>query len=540
MLTVNQQINAIHAYLGKKISKAWIKGNLAKYLAMYRGELSESGMINLPESSKKSIAKKAKELAQDIVTEIKESVTVAISDIKDAQTQDNKEEADELIQLEEDMAVAKKTEYPISDVKIQMQYSAEALLAGKKTQHRADYNVQYIKRIRQDMARGCVFPVTDSPSLLKKSCTAVWHPVAYIKINSLYKQKLVFMTYDNLCAEGFPNLSVQDYINEYYHGDNSQRVWVFNFEVVKMPDEGEHYENSNTKSSVEIQQPNTSITDPPQETEPANLAKLKISFALTSSVLLSGKKTQTRRVWSDFHVKKIKKICEQGKLIAATDKSSRFGGKPIAYLKITNLYQQKLADITQAEVIAEGFPDFSPKDFINQFFSGDDTLQVWVVNFEVVKILKTEVTKDAKINKKSVIKASPLSAQIQKKKYETLIKNAQEVNQETSKKRAKYLVPLPNFNIPEKVLYDESFLSLNSQHSVFYYQEALKRFLYLKINHIENTWNLDYSSICEKLKQIDDRLKNLPLKNWWQEAYKVIHPEFKNYCYQYYYQQLPC
>jgi hypothetical protein len=112
-----------------------------------------------------------------------------------------------------------------------------------------------------------------------------------------------------------------------------------------------------------------------------HLTKLKISFneipdSLFNLILL-GQKTQDRRIWKESHGKKMQKCI--GQIITATRKGHDFD----IFLK--NIYPQKLSEMSYADVCAEGLEDFSPQDFINQFFDGDDSLIVWVIDFEVMK-----------------------------------------------------------------------------------------------------------------------------------------------------------
>jgi hypothetical protein len=146
--------------------------------------------------------------------------------------------------------------------------------------------------------------------------------------------------------------------------------------------------------------------------EENKVSKMKISFSKTTEELLSGEKTQTRRIWTDTHAKKMQKCV--GKIVKAS--KDRYGLNVLGYLKINAIYPQKLSEMTYSDVLAEGFKDFSPQDFINQFFEGDNSLEVWVVDFELLKDFKfLEEIKDAEKSKKSGVSAQTLSTTFKKK-----------------------------------------------------------------------------------------------------------------------------
>lgn len=110
-----------------------------------------------------------------------------------------------------------------------------------------------------------------------------------------------------------------------------------------------------------------------------------ISFAWTSGVLLEGRKTVTRRFWSGEYAKRFKK----GDLVAAYDKSPKFGGKQIATIKLTrNPYKESLSKMTDEEEKAEGGLWGSAKVFVDGM--GGKHLSVFVIRFEVVKHNETK------------------------------------------------------------------------------------------------------------------------------------------------------
>lgn len=105
-----------------------------------------------------------------------------------------------------------------------------------------------------------------------------------------------------------------------------------------------------------------------------------ISFAWTVPPLLEGKKTVTRRFWNNEYARRFKK----GDLVAAYNKSPRFGGKQIATIKLTcNPYKEFLSRMTDEEEKAEGGLWGSAKAFADGM--GGKHLSVFVIRFEVLK-----------------------------------------------------------------------------------------------------------------------------------------------------------
>jgi len=94
--------------------------------------------------------------------------------------------------------------------------------------------------------------------------------------------------------------------------------------------------------------------------------------------ILEGRKTQTRRTgkkrWNVGSV-------HQAKL------NFKKGSKPFAYLKITDVRQERLGNITEADAWAEGYGSIEEyKEVFKQIYGyWNPDINVWVVNFEVVK-----------------------------------------------------------------------------------------------------------------------------------------------------------
>lgn len=107
-----------------------------------------------------------------------------------------------------------------------------------------------------------------------------------------------------------------------------------------------------------------------------------IPFAWTTKKLLEGKKTVTRRRWKWLHTK-------PGDLVQAYDRGQRFKGKCVAIIRILNVRQEKLREITDADEIKEGHLWGDASGFIDSWIQGypDSTANdlVWRIEFEIVE-----------------------------------------------------------------------------------------------------------------------------------------------------------
>jgi len=94
--------------------------------------------------------------------------------------------------------------------------------------------------------------------------------------------------------------------------------------------------------------------------------------------ILTGKKTQTRRVWKKPRVK-------VGNIYRA--KTHLFSKNYFALLRITGLRKEKLGDMTEEDAIAEGAKSLTHFREIWQDIHGswNPEQEVWVVEFEVVE-----------------------------------------------------------------------------------------------------------------------------------------------------------
>ena len=126
-----------------------------------------------------------------------------------------------------------------------------------------------------------------------------------------------------------------------------------------------------------------------QEIRPASTSRA-ISFGYTSEPLLSGKKSVTRRAWKDSYAQYFVDAFHQDKKIPAIDKDYRRGGKVIGYLTLTCApYKEKLADMPESDLEAEGGMAKTVERFIEKYFDGNADQEVWVVRFSF-EMLKAE------------------------------------------------------------------------------------------------------------------------------------------------------
>ena len=106
-----------------------------------------------------------------------------------------------------------------------------------------------------------------------------------------------------------------------------------------------------------------------------------ISFAWTTSQLLAGKKTVTRRKWKKCNLKK-------GDMFQAWDKLPNHHGRKVAECKVVSIKKLPLRCITNEDEIKEGHNWGTARDFIQawvDYYGGDEEQLVWRIEFEIVK-----------------------------------------------------------------------------------------------------------------------------------------------------------
>lgn len=88
-----------------------------------------------------------------------------------------------------------------------------------------------------------------------------------------------------------------------------------------------------------------------------------MSFMLTTAQMLNKTKTQTRRLgWWNLKPNEILNAVEKCQGLKKGQKMIKIGK-----ILVTERRIEKLSAITQADVIAEGFPDLTPAQFVDMF-----------------------------------------------------------------------------------------------------------------------------------------------------------------------------
>ena len=122
------------------------------------------------------------------------------------------------------------------------------------------------------------------------------------------------------------------------------------------------------------------------------LSGLSISFGKTLQYLAG--KTVTRRCWKDSHALKFTNAFHQNKLVKALDKDIRYGGKQIGWCRLLCApYKEQLSAMPQNDLKAEGGMCDSIEQFIQRYFKGNSSLEVWVIRFEFVALDQVASTK---------------------------------------------------------------------------------------------------------------------------------------------------
>jgi len=107
-----------------------------------------------------------------------------------------------------------------------------------------------------------------------------------------------------------------------------------------------------------------------------------ISFAWTTAALLAGRKTCTRRDWDERYFQQwVRAWREDRHVHDAYDRSPRAGGHKVGEIRLTcEPYRERLADMPESDVLAEGGLWSSKAEFVELF--GDPNLTPVVVRFE--------------------------------------------------------------------------------------------------------------------------------------------------------------
>lgn len=128
-----------------------------------------------------------------------------------------------------------------------------------------------------------------------------------------------------------------------------------------------------------------------------------VSFAYTTPALLAGAKTVTRRDWNPAYAAGFRR----NDLVAAWDRSPRFGGRPVAIIRLTaDPVREPIGYMMDLDYDAEGFRWLH--DHLDQIsvsgrrrfgsFGWDEfetwrrsLVDLWVVRFKLVTILPVPV-----------------------------------------------------------------------------------------------------------------------------------------------------
>lgn len=120
-----------------------------------------------------------------------------------------------------------------------------------------------------------------------------------------------------------------------------------------------------------------------------------ISFNWTTPALVAGQKTVTRRTWDDRYARTF----HAEETVMAYDRQPRFGGKPVAILKLTaDPYKESTRNAQESDYEAEGFRflegikakvnGIPPRVLWRAWHVSPH--QAWVVRFQVVSLVEEE------------------------------------------------------------------------------------------------------------------------------------------------------
>ena len=102
----------------------------------------------------------------------------------------------------------------------------------------------------------------------------------------------------------------------------------------------------------------------------------KMSFMLTTQQMKDRTKTKTRRLgWWNLKDSEIIDAVEKGQGLKRGEKM-----KHIGQIQVLEHHREPLDAITQADVVAEGFPELTPQQFIEMFCSANKCAANEIVN----------------------------------------------------------------------------------------------------------------------------------------------------------------
>lgn len=110
--------------------------------------------------------------------------------------------------------------------------------------------------------------------------------------------------------------------------------------------------------------------------------------AFGKTIEVAHLKTCTRRLWTDTYHESWVRAWKQGRYLhAAYDKSQRCGGKPIGKIDLKDQpcpYRERLLDMPEDDLIAEGGVCSTVAEFIDRYFDGEGDRMVSVVRYRFI------------------------------------------------------------------------------------------------------------------------------------------------------------
>jgi len=143
----------------------------------------------------------------------------------------------------------------------------------------------------------------------------------------------------------------------------------------------------------------TNLSDPKNMEKYLDFGK-PISFGYTAQYL--NTKTVTRRDWKDTYAAQFVRAFERAEAVGkklrlpAIDKAYYAGGKQIGWLVLSHApYKEKLKNMPQVDLVAEGGMCNSVKEFATKYFKGDLEKEVWVLGFRFQQLEVSKSLLDA-------------------------------------------------------------------------------------------------------------------------------------------------
>ena len=111
----------------------------------------------------------------------------------------------------------------------------------------------------------------------------------------------------------------------------------------------------------------------------------RMSFSKTEQQLLDGTKTQTRRMgWKGL--KAGEQVLAVRQVMGMNRGESQY---PLCVIEILDVRRERLCDVTQEDVVAEGFPDWTPEQFVAFFVAFNKQCN----KYTVVNVIKFKEVK---------------------------------------------------------------------------------------------------------------------------------------------------